>query len=674
MSPSRILAAIVRRFQGDPAGLVIAGALVLSYVLLVGAALWPSALLVAVFALTGYVAEALVDRRAGYFSKALGQVGLGWALRAMVRDTALLILLARDGTLSTSWFVAVAATLVLLHILRAVHSSLAVLVTEQRRLPVLTRGFDLTRLRIPAPPPMFVRQHGVLANLDVPVLAGALLMIAISASWPVACGLVLALAAGLGAIAVAARHVRLNRHLGDREHVLKAVGEEVAAYGPEVVLYFSGDEDTVYQINMWLETFDRLEHRKMIIMRERTNLALLGRTASPILCFPGGTEMMNFPMPSSTRVALFPANATKNIHMLRLPEIGCVFIGHGDSDKAASFSPFSKVYDEVWVAGPAGRERYRRSDAGVRDDEIVEVGRPQLAPIDTTGVTPDPMFTVLYAPTWEGLTGDRFHTSVAVMGPKLVRMLLDHAPHVRLLYKPHPMAGKGDPAVRRAHQKIVKMIEEANTARDASGEWTADPARDAAARRRPNELAARLAWLGRDAVGKCDEAEESRAAADPDLAGDALRPDAAAQCEQAYWEAEGWWRHRVVTGAVPHLYGCFNRADLLITDISSVVTDFIASGKPYAVTNGADLPDEEFRRQNPSASAAYLIGRDCSALAGILTALDGEGEDSMADRRRDLKHHLLGSDTTDAMSRFRQAVDALAAKRSHEVIEVDGPA
>jgi hypothetical protein len=30
-----------------------------------------------------------------------------------------------------------------------------------------------------------------------------------------------------------------------------------------------------------------------------------------------------------------------------------VFIGHGDSDKQASFNPFSRVYDEVWVAGAA---------------------------------------------------------------------------------------------------------------------------------------------------------------------------------------------------------------------------------------------------------------------------------------------------------------------------------
>jgi hypothetical protein len=664
MNVSRILTSFGKRFRGEnAAALGIAGALVLSYPLLLVAALWPSDLLFTVLALAGYAAEALALRRAGPLYAALNQVGVGVTLRAVLRETALLILLARDGTLSSGWFTAAAATVILLHVLRAIHSDAALKVIAARRLPVLTRGFDVSRLRIPPAPPASVQRHRDLLNLDVILLAGGSLSIVAGAAWPMAAAIALTAVAWLSALAVTARHVRLNRHLADRDQVLKLVAEEVATYGPEVVLYFSGAEDCIYQINMWLETFDRLDKRRMIIMRERANLPLLGRTSTPVLCFPGGTEMMNFPMPETTRVALFPANAGTNIHMLRIPEVHSVFIGHGDSDKAASSNPFSKVYDQVWVAGPAGRERYRRSDAGVLDEDIVEVGRPQLAPIDTTGVTPDPMFTVLYAPTWEGWTGDKYHTSVAVMGPKLVRLLLDHAPHVRLLYKPHPMAGKSSAAVRRAHQKILDMIAEANAARDARGEWSADPERAAAARRRLDELTATMAELGGDHTAELDDAEASRAAAEPDRAGDAVWRETVAEAERTYWEAEGWWRHRVVTGPVPHLYGCFNHADLLITDVSSVVADFIASGKPYVVTNGANLPDEEFRRQNPSASAAYLLGRGCAELAGILAAVSGDGEDVMAPRRRELKRYLLGSDESDAMTLFARAVDDLMKER-----------
>ena len=56
-------------------------------------------------------------------------------------------------------------------------------------------------------------------------------------------------------------------------------------------------------------------------------------------------------------------------------------------------------------AGPAGRDRYRLADVGVRDEQVREVGRPQLAEItraaDGSPATPG-LFTVLYAPTWEG--------------------------------------------------------------------------------------------------------------------------------------------------------------------------------------------------------------------------------------------------------------------------------
>ena len=48
----------------------------------------------------------------------------------------------------------------------------------------------------------------------------------------------------------------------------------------------------------------------------------------------------------------------------------------------------------------------------------------------------------------------------------------------------------------------------------------------------------------------------------------------------AYWRSQGWWQHQVITGSLPVLYDCFNHADLLISDISSVVSDFIAAGSP----------------------------------------------------------------------------------------------
>ncbi|MFI5682486.1 hypothetical protein [Streptomyces sp. NPDC051636] len=57
---------------------------------------------------------------------------------------------------------------------------------------------------------------------------------------------------------------------------------------------------------------------------------------------------------------------------------------------------------------------------------------------------------------------------------------------------------------------------------------------------------------------------------------------------------------------LPTLYECFNQADILVSDVSSVVADVVAGLKPYVLTNARDLPDEEFR-------AAYTTAGACQS-------------------------------------------------------------
>jgi hypothetical protein len=693
----RVRRLVRRRLRGDEApGVYGSIALLLSYPLLLVGALWPNAWLFAAAAAVSYLAEAVTARHATYLTVALRQVAIGVALRFALRELAVLILIARIGEVGAGWFAAFALAVVSLHGIRAVQSAMAIYIRRRRQLPVITRGIDLSALDVPdAPHPILFQgqvQLRAMLNLDLLPVAGAAIGAITGAYWPASWGAAVAIGLGMAAVVATVPHALRVRGLGDVDRVLAHVGERVAAMKPEVVLYFSGSLDSAYQINMWLSTVDRLDRRTLIILRDRGIVPLLGRTSVPVLCVPAGTDMMNFPVPGSVRVGLFPANTGNNIHLIRLAGIKQVFIGHGDSDKAASFNPFSKVYDQVWVAGPAGRDRYLRARVGVRDDEIVEVGRPQLAPIHVGRQTPDPMLTVLYAPTWEGWTGDPFHTSLALMGPTIVAALLDHLPHVRLLYKPHPLTGKDDLRVRDAHDRILAMIQRANRSREASGEWT-DPATRAAAERagrRLGGLTERLAELtdpdaaragrgagagaararpGRIAYAlgvRPDEAQLSRDSATPDPTGEAVWQATLDAWHEAFWAAEPWWRHRVITGPHPHIYQCFNRCDLLITDISSVAADFIASGKPYAVTNPGDVDAERFRSDNPTAAAAYLLGRACAELPDILTEVEKDGPDRMAGRRRELKTYLLGPDEPDAVTRFTAALDALVDRPARD--------
>src|SRR2546422_3901550 len=128
-------------------------------------------------------------------------------------------------------------------------------------------------------------------------------------------------------------------------------------------------------------------------------------------------------------------------------------------------------------------------------------------------------------------------------------------------------------------------------------------------------------------------------------------------------------RHHVIVGQLPTLYECFNQADVLISDVSSVVADFVASLKPYVLTNAQDLPDDEFRAAYTTAGGAYLLDRACARLPQILGSVRVSRQDPMAPHRRTLKEYVLGPDRLTSMERFNAAVNALADKGAAELAQ-----
>jgi hypothetical protein len=635
-------------------------------VLLVGAALPSSRLLTA-----GLLVSYLLDHRMLVSEKALdsalGRVALGASVRFILRELAVVSYLFRSNV-DDAVVVAVMVAVWALHGVRGAAGAFAAKVRKLRRLPALTRNVDLSALGIPdAPSPLVMRYLArKLLHLDVLLVVGGVVTGSTGAGWPVLAGAAVGVAGGVAATAYLATQWRANRHLGDRERILAAINDEVRADRPEVLLYFSGSTMSTYQVNMWLDTVAALPRPALVVLRERANMPLLGRTAMPVVCIPSAVDLMALSLPD-LRVALFVANVGANIHVLRIPGVGMVFVGHGDSDKTASFNPYSKVYDEVWVAGPAGRERYARAQVGVRDEEIVEVGRPQLAGVAAIGPRPPGWVpTVIYAPTWEGWTDELPQTSLMTMGRRVVEALLAHEPPVRVIFKPHPLTGTRLRAARVARDEIVELLVAANTALDGGG---ARPAGDAASRRTAQAAVTALAEeLGqarwRKPSPRADEAETARELGRIMPETLAAAAEAEIEFERAYWAAEPQWRHRVVTQQRPSLYSCFNESDLLVADISSVVSDYLASGKPYVVTNTGDEPEDAYRAANSAAVAAYLLDSRSDVGQVVATALDG---DPLRAARRAAAAHLLGERPQEAQQRFAAAVDALAARYTTRV-------
>jgi hypothetical protein len=69
------------------------------------------------------------------------------------------------------------------------------------------------------------------------------------------------------------------------------------------------------------------------------------------------------------------------------------------------------------------------------------------------------------------------------------------------------------------------------------------------------------------------------------------------------------------------------------------------------------LNETEFRQENPTAGAAYLLGPDCRELPEIVDLV--RGSDPMEPDRAALREYLLGPENPPSIARWKVALDAL---------------
>ncbi|MFI9238517.1 hypothetical protein [Streptomyces sp. NPDC053079] len=627
---------------------------------LVGALLPHVPLLITASA-TGLALDLYLQHRDPGLVAVLGKIRFDVMVRQLLRDMLVLIgLLRLHGDGSLRGYAPVIVGLALFYAAHLGCQVTAILVRRSRTLPFLTRNIDASGLHLTeAPPRLLARQHGRrLLRFTTPATAGLLVTAATEDTVWAEAGVGLALALALGGTVHLASWLRPAKRIAGEQQALEWLDRWLAAYKPTVGMYFSGGTSSAYQANMWLSTLAALDGKPVIVLRERFMVQKIEATDVPIVCIPKVVHLMALEK-SSLKVLLHPANSGKTSQVLRMPSIKHAFTNHGESDKLSSCNPYSKAYDEVWVAGPAARERYQLADIGVEDKDVVEVGRPQLAPIRPAGArdeaADDRFTTVLYAPTWEGWDGNPGNTSVMLAGENIVRALLAD-PKVRLLYKPHPMTGSVDPRAGQANARIQAMIHEANAARSGPR-----PGAEAAA-----ELARRTAELERLTTSafrdSADEIERMLVQSTPETGRAATVEAATTDWENAYWASLPDWEHQVITTARPALFSCFNQSELLISDVSSVVSDYLISEKPYAVANTSGMDEEEFRANFPTVSAATILTPGAEGVDGLLATVRDPALDTLAGARAELKERLLGPSDPPSLVRFNRAALALAAK------------
>jgi hypothetical protein len=388
------------------------------------------------------------------------------------------------------------------------------------------------------------------------------------------------------------RHWQTRRE-GYRPTRIARLQEALDAFAPEVVIFFTAPANGTYALNVWLKTASSFTTRTLIILSEASHLASIEETDLPLVVAPHARDVEYLTV-NSVKVVLHPTTGNKVFQIMRLRGLSQIFIGHGDSDKVSSFNPYTRIFDEIWVSGPAGIDRYRALGEGFRTEQFVTVGRPQLGEIASrsddelvAGVSSRP--TVLYAPTWEGFLEQSNYSSLASMGVPMIKAMLAMPTPPRILFKPHPSTGHRRADMIAAQEEIARLLREAGSDHEVYGDGTVS------------------------------------------------------------------------------LYAAFNQADTMITDISSVLTDFLASHKPYVVTNPLSEPLADFLLAFPSAAAGTIVDADLTTQRGddftaaIALALTGDIAGSPA--RIALSEYLLGPIKDDPVASFAREV-SLAVDRA----------
>jgi hypothetical protein len=124
--------------------------------------------------------------------------------------------------------------------------------------------------------------------------------------------------------------------------------------------------------------------------------------------------------------------------------------------------------------------------------------------------------------------------------------------------------------------------------------------------------------------------------------------------------------HRVVGVGGPDLAECFERADVLISDVSVLATDFLATGRPVITCISTNLPAPAFVERYPSQAASYLVDAKLESLAEAME--QALGADPLADARAKMQARVfLAVDST-------QLVKNLSRLCSPEPVDVEKPA
>ncbi len=341
---------------------------------------------------------------------------------------------------------------------------------------------------------------------------------------------------------------------------------------------------TPTHVEMWVDALDRAGVEWYVICRERHHHRYFLETGRAKSVCVDNAALLGSAVGPNVRAILYANNVQKNREMLAAREdLVHVQMLHGDSDKPPSFSPLTRNFDKVFVAGQMGQDRYKRNGVYIPSEKFVHVGRPQSALL-SKGKS-EKVRTAVYMPTWLGFYEDTQFSSLD-RAVEIIETFGRVAPDVHLVFKPHPVSFK-HPGWSKLNNRIKRALFRIN------GSYAA--------------------------------------------------PDMTA-------------------------FDAYNHADLLLTDISSTVIDFLYTGRPQILfkPQGFEIDTDLF----PSLEAAYQVEFNLSDFpAKILEAMDG---DPLANMRNKMRYYAFGDCDAQADTRFTNAIRSLSQLGPRVAVRVKG--
>ena len=110
------------------------------------------------------------------------------------------------------------------------------------------------------------------------------------------------------------------------------------------------------------------------------------------------------------------------------------------------------------------------------------------------------------------------------------------------------------------------------------------------------------------------------------------------------------------------LYECFDLADAMISDISSVVTDYLYTERPLVTSNPRRLPRDLFFHTFPTQRASYVLERSLENFTEVMD--DALGPDTQREPRLAVKKWVLGDHPEGPTATFVAQSDRLTREAS----------